>query len=250
MGLLKITGLTKKYGAVTVLDEFELDVTECTLRCLLGPNGAGKTTAMDMITGRQRPDAGSIQFNGHEIRGLREDKIARLGIGRKFQIPSVIRDLTVQENFFLAASDEVNPLRNMFRFSIGRARGRIDYVAELVGLQDRLDLAAGFLSHGETQWLEIGIVLMQDPKLLLMDEPAAGMTEHEAEKTVQIFNMLKKTHTLLVVEHDMAFVRSIADAVTVMHLGKVLAEGTMAEIETNAEVRHVYLGTEDIDDAA
>jgi urea transport system ATP-binding protein len=133
MGLLKITGLTKKYGAVTVLDGLNLDVTECTLRCLLGPNGAGKTTAMDMITGRQRPDAGTILFNGHEIRGLREDKIARLGIGRKFQIPSVIRDLTVEENLFLAASDEVNPLRNMFRFSIGRTRGRIDHVAELVG---------------------------------------------------------------------------------------------------------------------
>lgn len=250
MGLLKITGLTKKYGAVVVLDGLNLDVTECTLRCLLGPNGAGKTTAMDMITGRQRPDAGSVLFDGHEICGLREDRIARLGIGRKFQIPSVIRELTVLENLFLAASEEVNPLRNMFRFSAKRVRQRIDYVAERVGLKDRLDAAAVFLSHGQTQWLEIGMVLMQDPKLLLMDEPAAGMTEHEAEKTAEIFNMLKKTHTLLVVEHDMAFVRSVADAATVMHLGKVLAEGTMAEIEKNDEVRRVYLGTDEVADAA
>ncbi|MGE4481156.1 urea ABC transporter ATP-binding protein UrtD [Acidocella sp.] len=250
MGVLEIRGLTKSYGAVKVLNGLELDVTECTLRCLLGPNGAGKTTAMDMITGRQRADEGSIVFDGNEIRGLREDEIARRGVGRKFQIPSVVKDLSVLENFLLAAADDVNPIRNMFRFGFKKVKTRIDDTAERVGLRHRLHLQAGYLSHGETQWLEIGMVLMQNPKLLLMDEPAAGMTEHEAEKTVEIFNDLKKTHTLLVVEHDMAFVRSIADSVTVMHMGRVLAEGTMAQIETDPEVRRVYLGTEELEDAA
>ena len=250
MGILEVSHLTKRYDAVTVLNDLTLDVIECTLLCLLGPNGAGKTTAMDMITGRQKPDAGSIVFDGVEISGMQEHQIARRGIGRKFQVPAVFRDLSVQENLTVAATRELNPFRNMLRFGGRAERQGIGEVAERVGLADRLGLQAGQLSHGEIQWLEIGMVLMQSPKLLLMDEPTAGMTEAETEKTAAIFNGLKRSHTLVVVEHDMGFVREIADRVTVMHFGHVLAEGTIAQIEADQRVRDVYLGTEEVDDAA
>lgn len=250
MGILEVRNLTKRYDAVTVLDNLSLDVIECTLLCLVGPNGAGKTTTMDMITGRQKPDSGSIEFDGIDIRGMQEHRIARLGIGRKFQVPAVFRDLSVQGNLTVAATRELNPVRNMFRFGGRLERHRIGEVADRVGLADRLDLQAGQLSHGEIQWLEIGMVLMQSPKLLMMDEPTAGMTEAETEKTAEIFNSLKRSHTLVVVEHDMAFVREIADRVTVMHFGHVLSEGTIAQIEADQQVRDVYLGTEEVDDAA
>lgn len=250
MGILEINNLTKRYDAVTVLDGVNLDVTECTLRCLLGPNGAGKTTTIDMITGRQKADKGSIKFLGDQILGLQEHQIASRGIGRKFQVPAVFKDFSVDQNLLVAATEDLNPIRNIFRFSSVASRRRISEVAELIGLSQRLDVQAGQLSHGEIQWLEVGMVLMQSPKLLLLDEPTAGMTEHETEKTAAILNGLKRDHTLLVVEHDMTFVREISDSVTVMHMGRVLAEGTIAEIEVNQKVRDVYLGNEETDDAA
>ena len=250
MGLLQIRNLGKSFGSTTALEDFSLDVTECTLRCLLGPNGAGKTTTMDLITGRLKPTSGSILFDGNEIAGLDEHTIARRGIGRKFQVPAVFRDLTVQENLQVAYGRELNPIRNMLRRRGTAGRGMIADTAARVGLSGRLHAHAGTLSHGEIQWLEIGMVLMQDPKLLLMDEPTAGMTEYETAKTSQIFNELKKTHTLLVVEHDMGFVRQIADVVTVMHMGRLLAEGPIRDIERDRRVREVYLGDEQVDDAA
>jgi urea transport system ATP-binding protein len=250
MGILEISHLSKSFDTTQVLTDFSLDVTEHTLRCLIGPNGAGKTTTMDVITGRQHPTSGTIVFDGVDISAWGEHAISRRGIGRKFQVPAVFRDLTVRENLQVADRQEFNPFRNMFRGRERVSRAKVADIAASVGLSGRLDTHAGVLSHGEIQWLEIGMVLMQDPKLLLMDEPTAGMTEHETEKTATIFNALKKSHTLLVVEHDMGFVRSIADVVTVMHMGRLLAEGTIAEIEVNARVREVYLGTEDLADAA
>ena len=162
----------------------------------------------------------------------------------------MFKDLTVRENLQVANSRNTNPFVNMITFRQRAGRERLDEIVELVGLQDRLDEVGGNLSHGETQWLEIGMVLTQDPKLLLMDEPTAGMTEQETHRTSEIFNRLKGTRTLVVVEHDMAFVREIADIITLMHLGRTLAEGPMHEVENDPKVREVYLGTEGISDAA
>lgn len=245
MGILEIHNLTKDYSGTVVLNDFSLDVVELTLCCLLGPNGAGKTTTMDMITGRQKPSSGRILLNDNDITGLDEHEIARRGIGRKFQVPAVFKDLTVRQNLEVAYSRQTSPFKNMFRFRDPGMERKLDEVATQVGLTQRLSIEAGTLSHGETQWLEIGMVLMQDPQILLMDEPAAGMTEQEIEKTSRMFNELKKTKTLVVVEHDMAFVREIADVVTVMHMGAHLATGSIDQIEANARVREVYLGSEE-----
>ena len=245
-GFLEIHDLRKSYDATSVINGFNLEVVELTLCCLVGPNGAGKTTTMDLITGRQKPTAGRVLFCGDDITGLDEHEIARRGIGRKFQVPAVFRDLTVRQNLEVAYSRETNPIRNIFKFRQPGFSEKLDEVATLTGLTGRLNVEAGTLSHGETQWLEIGMVLMQDPRLLLLDEPVAGMTEGEIEKTARIFNELKKTNTLIVVEHDMGFVREIADVVTVMHMGALLAQGTIREIEADPRVRDVYLGNEEI----
>jgi len=242
MSFLEIRNLSKSFDTTQVINDFSIEIVEATLCCLVGPNGAGKTTTMDLITGRQKPTSGQILFCNDDITGLDEHEIARRGIGRKFQVPAVFRDLSVRQNLEVAYSKSTNPIKNMFRFRATGFAQKLDEVATLVGLTDRLNVEAGILSHGETQWLEIGMVLMQDPRLLLLDEPVAGMTEAEIEKTVQIFKGLKATNTLVVVEHDMAFVREIADVVTVMHMGSLLAQGPIAEIEANARVREVYLG--------
>jgi len=248
--ILELTGVTKAYDEYKVVDDFNFAVEQGELRCLLGPNGAGKTTTIDLVTGRQKSTSGTIMFNGQNITGQREDKIAKQGVGRKFQVPAVFRDLTVRENLQVAFSKNTDPFANMLRFGRKDGRERLQQVFELVGLEDRLDELGGNLSHGETQWLEIGMVLTQNPKLLLMDEPTAGMTEQETHKTSEIFNRLKGEHTLVVVEHDMAFVREIADVITLMHLGKTLAEGPMKEVENDPKVKEVYLGSEGITNAA
>ena len=248
--ILELHGVTKAYDAYTVVDNFNLTVNEGELRCLLGPNGAGKTTTMDLITGRQKMTSGKVVFQGRKISGMSEHRICQQGIGRKFQIPAVFKDLTVQENLRVALTRTTNPFMNMIEFGRGSGRERLQQVVELVGLQERLDELSGNLSHGETQWLEIGMVLTQNPKLLLMDEPTAGMTEQETQKTSDIFNRLKGEHTLIVVEHDMAFVREIADIITLMHFGKTLSEGPMDQVENDPKVREVYLGSEGITDAA
>jgi len=242
MSFLEIKNLCKSFDSTPIINDFSIEIVESTLCCLVGPNGAGKTTTMDLITGRQKPTSGQILFCDDDITGLGEHEIARRGIGRKFQVPAVFRDLSVRQNLEVAYSRSTNPLKNMFRFNAPGFREKLSEVAELAGLSDRLETEAGILSHGETQWLEIGMVLMQDPRLLLLDEPVAGMTEAEIEKTVRIFKDLKKTNTLVVVEHDMAFVREIADVVSVMHMGSLLAQGPISEIEANDRVREVYLG--------
>ena len=246
MGVLEIRDLHKSFGGTKVINGFSLDVTELTLCCLVGPNGAGKTTTMDLITGRQKPTSGSIVLRGDDITSLSEHEIAQRGIGRKFQVPAVFRELSVRQNFEVAYSREVNPFRNMLRRRPAGFSAKLDEVATLTGLKDRLEVEAGFLSHGETQWLEIGMVLMQNPAILLLDEPVAGMTEAEIEKTIVFLNRLKRTNTLIVVEHDMGFVRQIADVVTVMHMGAFLAQGKLSDIENDPRVREVYLGEPEV----
>ena len=243
--ILELDGVSKKFGDYTAVDAFSMKIEKGELRCLLGPNGAGKTTCMDLITGRQKVSGGKIKFRNEDITHAHEHNIVRAGIGRKFQVPAVFQELTVEQNFEVAFGKGRGPFANMKLFGRSRGIAEFDSIIELTGLKDRLNVSAGLLSHGETQWLEIGMVLMQDPELLLMDEPTAGMTEQETEKTSQIFNTLKKNHTLIVVEHDMGFVRQIADVVTVLHMGALLAEGTISEIEANTEVRDVYLGSEE-----
>ena len=246
MALLELRNVSKKYGDFTVIDGFDLAINKGELRCLLGPNGAGKTTCMDLIAGRQRVSDGRVFLMDEDVTPLAEYQIARKGVGRKFQVPAVFKELTVRDNLEVAFGRNKGPFHNMVNYRRSTGVGRYDEIVELTGLQDRRNVVAGLLSHGETQWLEIGMVLMQDPVLLLMDEPTAGMTEKETYKTSQIFNALKGSHTLIVVEHDMSFVREIADIITVMHMGKLLAEGPISEIENNPRVREVYLGTEGI----
>ncbi len=242
MGVLELHDLSKDFSGTQVINGFSLAVTELTCCCLVGPNGAGKTTTMDLITGRQKPSSGRIVFRNDDITGLDEHEIARRGIGRKFQVPAVFRELTVRHNLEVAFSRDTNPFRNMLRRVPIGFDAKLEEVLSLTGLGGRLETEAGILSHGETQWLEIGMVLMQNPAVLLLDEPVAGMTEAEIEKTVDFLNRLKRQHTLIVVEHDIGFVRKIADVVTVMHMGSLLAQGTIGQIEANPRVRDVYLG--------
>lgn len=242
----EISDLRKSFDKTDVINGFSLSVIEGTLQCLVGPNGAGKTTTIDLISGRLKPTSGKILFKNEDITGMSEHEIARRGFGRKFQIPAVFRDMSVQENLEVAYSLDTSAIRGLFTFRVPKLAQRIEDVAEEVGLSHRLDVIAGNLSHGETQWLEIGMVLMQDPSVLLMDEPVAGMTEQEINKTADMFKRLKRNHTLIVVEHDMGFVREIADTVTVMHFGALLAQGSIREIEENEKVRDVYLGTEEV----
>ncbi len=246
MAILELKEVTKTYNDYSVVNGFNFNVNEGELRCLIGPNGAGKTTSLDLITGRQKLTSGSVYFDGKNITRLLERQIVGLGVGRKFQVPAVFKELTVQENFEVAQTKKRGPFQNMNPFRKEGDKNRFNEIIELAGLGDRLHTPAGFLSHGETQWLEIGMVLMQDPRLLLMDEPTAGMTERETEKTSEIFIELKGKHTLVVVEHDMSFVRSIADIITVMHQGRMLAEGTLSEVEEHPQVKEVYLGEEGI----
>jgi len=246
MALLELKNVKKKYGDFVVIDGLDLAINKGELRCLLGPNGAGKTTCMDLIVGRQRVSDGHVVLMDEDITPLTEYQIARKGVGRKFQVPAVFKELTVRDNLEVAFGRNKGALHNMMTFGHSHGVGRYDEIVEMTGLKDRRNVVAGLLSHGETQWLELGMVLMQDPVLLLMDEPTAGMTEKETYKTSQIFNALKGSHTLIVVEHDMSFVREIADIITVMHMGKLLAEGTIAEIENNPRVKEVYLGTEGV----
>ena len=216
------------------------------LRVLLGANGAGKTTLMDLISGKTASTEGKVHLFDTEITNWSPHRIARAGVGRKFQIPSVFRDFTVRGNLDVASCSDPRVRANL-GIGIPRARRRrIDEVLELTGLTDVASTQAANLSHGQTQWLELGMLIVQDPKVLLLDEPTAGMTQAETHKTAEIVKGLRGQHTILVVEHDMAFVREIAETITVMHLGKVLAEGSITQIENNPDVRRAYLGSHGI----
>ncbi len=241
MAQLELKQLVAQFGGVFAVNKLDLSIRQGELRCLLGPNGAGKSTTLDLICGKTPPTGGQILFDGRDITKLAEFRRARAGIGRKFQTPSVFKELSVIENLELARSREPGVLAALRVFRT-RVTGRIREVLELVNLQDDIHTRAGNLSHGQMQWLEIAMLLMQDANLLLFDEPTAGMTIQETRRTGEIFNSLKGTHTMIVVEHDMSFVRQIAETVTVMHQGALLAEGCIEEVESDPGVREAYLG--------
>jgi len=231
------------FSGFKAISELNLTVRQGELRCLIGPNGAGKTTTLDLICGKTKITSGEIIFNGQPIHRLKEYKIARAGIGRKFQVPSVFRELSVRENLAIGNSRDPGILSNLFRYGTGDAIEQTEKLAKLVNLEDELDKPAAYLSHGQTQWLEIALVLAQDPALVLMDEPTAGMTAQETRKTAELFIRLRGQHTLIVVEHDMGFVRDIAETISVMHQGRLLAEGSVDEVSQDPLVREAYLGS-------
>jgi urea transport system ATP-binding protein len=243
---LYLDDISVSFDGFRALNALSLSVDLGELRCIIGPNGAGKTTMMDVITGKTRPDAGRAHFGSNiDLLRLRENEIAQIGIGRKFQKPTVYEPLTVFENLELALkSDRAVPASLFWRLR-GEQRDRIDAVLQQIHLKAQAQRVAGLLSHGQKQWLEIGMLLMQDPKLLLLDEPVAGMTDEETERTAELFLSLEGQHSLVVVEHDMKFVEQLTEGrkkVTVLHEGRVLAEGRLAEVQANEEVVEVYLG--------
>ncbi|ANF59288.1 urea ABC transporter ATP-binding protein UrtD [Halotalea alkalilenta] len=243
---LTVDGLGVSFGGFKALQGINLTVASGELRVLLGANGAGKTTLMDLISGKTRSSEGRVFIHDTEITHWPEHRIARAGIGRKFQVPSVFRELSVWQNLAVAACRATSVLANL-RFSFSRTEiSKVEEVLALTSLTDERNATAAHLSHGQTQWLELGMLIAQNPKIVLLDEPTAGMTQAETRKTAQIINQLKGRHTLLVVEHDMGFVREIAERITVLHLGQVLAEGSVAQIETDARVRAAYLGSKGI----
>ena len=243
--VLYLEGLTVSFDGFKALNDLNLYVRDGELRCLIGANGAGKTTLMDVITGKTPCDSGSAYFGQHiNLLDKSESEIAQLGIGRKFQKPSVFEKLDVFSNIELALKDKKNVLPVLFARLGTKQQQRIDEILDIVGLADQRNIEAGYLSHGQKQWLEIGMLLAADPKVLLVDEPVAGMTPQETERTAELLTSLAGDHTVIVVEHDMSFVRSIAREVTVLHQGSVLAEGTMDEIQANPDVIEVYLGEE------
>jgi urea transport system ATP-binding protein len=243
---LTIDGLSVDFEGFKAVNQVTMTIDDGELRVVLGANGAGKTTLMDLISGKTKSTSGRVFLHDTDITNWEEHKIARAGIGRKFQIPSVFKELTVRRNLEVASCRNPGVFANLrFGFSADAERN-VDEVLELIGLVEEADHVAAYLSHGQTQWLELGLLITQNPKIILLDEPTAGMTQAETHKTSLIVNHLKGRHTIVVVEHDMAFVREIAERITVLHLGQVLAEGNVEEIENNPKVREAYLGSKGI----
>ena len=241
--ILYLEDVSVSFDGFKAINKLNLDIAPGELRCIIGPNGAGKTTMMDIITGKTRPDEGTVYF-GSTIDLLRhkEAEIAQLGIGRKFQKPTVFEQLTVFENLELALKTDKGVWPSM-RFRLDSAQSdRLAEILHTIHLADCVNRMAGNLSHGQKQWLEIGMLLMQDPKLLLLDEPVAGMTDEETARTAELFLTLKGRHSLMVVEHDMSFIRTISEIVTVLCDGAVLAQGTLDEVQADERVIEVYLG--------
>ncbi|NQD91312.1 urea ABC transporter ATP-binding protein UrtD [Pseudomonas sp. CrR25] len=241
--ILTLEGINVSFDGFKALTDLNLYIGVGELRCIIGPNGAGKTTLMDVITGKTRPDSGSAWFGETlDLTAMSEVAIAQAGIGRKFQKPTVFEALTVFENLELAQKTHKSVWASLRATLSGEQRERIDQVLTTIRLEGARQRQAGLLSHGQKQFLEIGMLLMQDPQLLLLDEPVAGMTDAETEFTAELFKSLARQHSLMVVEHDMGFVGSIADHVTVLHQGSVLAEGALAEVQADERVIEVYLG--------
>jgi urea transport system ATP-binding protein len=241
--ILYLEDVCVSFDGFKAINNLSLDIAPGELRCIIGPNGAGKTTLMDIITGKTRPDSGTVYF-GSTIDLLRhnEPEIAQLGIGRKFQKPTVFEQLTVVENLELALKTDKRVNASM-HFKLDSAQvDRVLEILQTIHLRSEALRMAGNLSHGQKQWLEIGMLLMQEPKLLLLDEPVAGMTDHETERTAELFLSLKGKHSLMVVEHDMSFVRTISEIVTVLCDGSVLAQGTLDQVQADERVIEVYLG--------
>ena len=241
--VLYLDDISVSFDGFKALNRLSLAIDVGELRCVIGPNGAGKTTMMDVITGKTRPDSGSAFFGQTiDLTRLAEAEIAQAGIGRKFQKPSIFEHHTVFENLELAMKADKRVRRTLFAKLSSAERDRIAEMLRQIRLHDAADRVAGLLSHGQKQWLEIGMLLMQEPRLLLLDEPVAGMSDEETERTAELFLSLAGKHSVVVVEHDMAFVAKIARKVTVLHEGSVLAEGDMATIQADERVVEVYLG--------
>lgn len=242
--LLEVDGVSVSFDGYKAINKLSFSIEEGELRAIIGPNGAGKTTFMDIVTGKTRPDRGKVEWGhpGRDLLVLSESEIARLGIGRKFQRPTVFETQTVLDNLIVALKKNRDPISSLFYKANKADIAKIEELAEEIALKDHLSRMAGELSHGQKQWLEIGMLLAQDPRLLLVDEPAAGMTPSEREHTTDLLKRLAGKHAVVVVEHDMEFVRRLDCRVTVLHEGSVLAEGSLDFVTSNQEVIDVYLG--------
>ncbi|MGE0339810.1 MAG: urea ABC transporter ATP-binding protein UrtD [Xanthobacteraceae bacterium] len=242
--LLYLDGVSVSFDGFRALNDLSLIIEPGEMRAIIGPNGAGKTTMMDVITGKTRPDSGDVLFaqGAVDLTKLDEASIATLGIGRKFQKPTVFEHHTVYDNLILALAGPRGPGSNLFWRESARETGRIEELLGIIRLGDQRHLPAGGLSHGQKQWLEIGMLLAQEPKLLLVDEPAAGMTDAETHQTAELLKEINKDRSVVVVEHDMVFVRELGVRVTVLHEGSVLAEGSLDQVSENERVIEVYLG--------
>ncbi|PTX97091.1 urea ABC transporter ATP-binding protein UrtD [Spartobacteria bacterium LR76] len=240
--LLAAEGVTKSFDGFKAINDLNFYLDKGELRTIIGPNGAGKSTFLDLITGRTRPDTGTIEYKGTPLTKLREYEIYRLGIGRKFQTPSVYSDHTVFENILLGLEGSRSVWPSIFSRIKPEQRERIYEVLKTIGLADKAELKAGTLAHGQKQWLEIGMLLAQNAELLLVDEPAAGMTDEETAKTGELLLSLAGKHTIIVIEHDMVFVRQLGSKVTVLHQGHVLCDGSLDQVQADERVIEVYLG--------
>jgi urea transport system ATP-binding protein len=240
--LLALENVSVSFDGFKAVNALNLYIDKGELRVIIGPNGAGKTTVLDLICGRTKVSDGSIKFKNQEITGRKEQEIVRLGIGRKFQTPTIYEDLTVFENLELSLPYGRNVTGALFWKRTDEVASRVREIAVMIFLEEQLDRPAETLSHGQKQWLEIGMLLIQDPELLMLDEPVAGMSVSERGKTAELLKQIIKDRSVIVIEHDMKFVESIAHRVTVLHQGQVLAEGDMQTVQANPKVREVYLG--------
>jgi urea transport system ATP-binding protein len=241
--LLYLSGVNVSFDGFKALNNLSFAVEPGEMRAIIGPNGAGKTTMMDVVTGKTRPDTGDVLFDGsQDLTLLDEAQIAELGIGRKFQKPTVFESQTVEDNLLLALKDDRRPRATLFWVESGHDSSRINNILQIVRLAPLRDRLAGSLSHGQKQWLEIGMLLAQEPKLLLVDEPVAGMTDAETRQTAELLKEINRDRTVVVVEHDMTFVRDLGVKVTVLHEGTVLAEGSIDQVSSDERVIEVYLG--------
>ena len=240
--LLAVSGLTVSFDGFKAVNDLSFYIDKDEIRVIIGPNGAGKTTVLDLICGRTKATAGSIKFKGRELTDLKEHEIVQSGVGRKFQNPSIYDDLTVFENLEISFPRGRSVWGALAFKRDAEVKDRVEEIAEMIFLRDLLGQRAEFLSHGQKQWLEIGMLLIQDPELLMLDEPVAGMSVPERSKTAELLNTIIKGRSVLVIEHDMKFVEDIAHKVTVLHQGKVLAEGSTESVKVNPKVVEVYLG--------
>lgn len=248
--ILEIQNLTVSFDGFKAINNLNFSLDEGELRVVIGPNGAGKTTFMDVITGKTKPTAGEVYFKGRNLRPYPEHEISRLGIGRKFQTPRVFQKLTPRENLALSCTQNKNVVASLFKKPFAAERRTVYGLLETIGLTPKADIRSEFLSHGERQRLEIGMLVAQSPDLLLVDEPVAGLTDEETEQVGDLLLALAESHSIIVVEHDMEFVRQIARQVTVLHQGAVLFEGKMDAVQTDPRVIEVYLGQSEADHQA
>ncbi|MFM7886812.1 MAG: urea ABC transporter ATP-binding protein UrtD [Pseudanabaena sp.] len=243
--ILEIEDVTVSFDGFKAINNLNFDMEQGELRVIIGPNGAGKTTFLDVITGKTKPTEGQVRFKGRNTRSLSEHQIARMGVGRKFQTPRVYLNLTPRENLELASNPNKNVFSTLFKSPSVVEKQKVNDLLRTIGLMHKSEMKAEFLSHGEKQWLEIGMLIAQSPDLLLVDEPVAGLTDEETEKTGELLMSLSESHSIIVIEHDMEFVRQIARKVTVLHQGSVLCEGNFEEVQNDPRVIEVYLGQQE-----